>query len=288
MDGRHVRHDLAWPVVAFLLAALGWRAANTSLAIALAAFAPATIYAAVVAILDRREPVPMILRIAAFLWGAVIAASIASTLNGVLQAGAAQLHAGAAVTALIPQLGAPVVEELAKGMGLVVLVIVWPQRAAVARRGVVDGALIGLGFAMSENLLYLTMATLQGGYAGLLRGTYLRATVYGANHAVFTATTGAALGYARTMTSRRRAAIVLLVGFAAAVALHVLWNTVVSDAIGRMLCAAPAADAACRNPPPPWMLYVTVPLMVTLFIGPCVAALLAIAARTRGGCPAEV
>jgi hypothetical protein len=68
----------------------------------------------------------------------------------------------------------------------------------------------------------------------------------------------------------------------------VFWNTVVSDAISRMLCAAPAADAACRNPPPPWMLYVTVPLMVTLFIGPYVAALLAIAARARGGCPAEV
>jgi PrsW family intramembrane metalloprotease len=144
------------------------------------------------------------------------------------------------------------------------------------------------GYAASENLLYLSMAALQGGYAGLLRGAYLRATVYGMNHAVFTATTGAAMGCARTTTSRPRAAIVLLVGVAAAVALHVFWNTVVSDAISRMLCAAPAADAACRNPPPPWMLYVTVPVMVTLFIGPCVAALIAIAARARAGCPAKV
>ncbi len=260
---------------------------TTSLAITLAAFAPAILFAAVVAILDRREPVPTSLRIAAFLWGAVGAASIASTLNGLLQAGVA-LRDGVEATVLVPQLGAPLVEELAKGTGLIVLVMGWPRQLADARRGVVQGALIGLGFAASENLLYLSMAALQGGYAGLLRGAYLRATVYGMNHAVFTATTGAAVGCARTTTSRPRAAVVLLVGFAAAVALHVFWNTVVSDAISRMPCAAPAADAACRNPPPPWMLYVTVPLMVTLFIGPCVAALLAIAARARGGCPAEV
>ena len=270
------RRRLAWLVVVVLFLALCWRGADTPLAIILAALAPAGIYAVLVALLDRRAPPPTRLLIAAFLWGAVVAGSAASTVNGLLQAWMSASSTGSEASALVPRIGAPVVEELAKGAALLAVVMVWPRQLAAARDGIVFGALVGLGFAASENLLYLTMAALQGGYAGLLRSTYLRAAVYGVNHAVFTATTGAAVGYARATTSRVRSVVVLFAGFAAAVALHVLWNTVASDLIEQVLCAATVPGGACQNPPPARALYVTVPLMVVLFIGPCIAMLLAV------------
>jgi RsiW-degrading membrane proteinase PrsW (M82 family) len=275
------RRRLAWLVVVVLLATLCWRGTDTPLPIILAALAPAGIYAVLVALLDQREREPASLLIAAFLWGAAVAASAASTVNGLLQMWMSAGSTGSEASALVSRLGAPVVEELAKGSALLVLVMVWPRQLAGVRDGIVYGALVGLGFAASENLLYLTMAALQGGYAGLLRSVYLRGAVYGVNHAVFTATTGAAVGYARATTSRTLGIVVPLAGLVAAVALHMLWNTVASDAIGQVLCAAPVAGGACQDPPPAHILYVTVPLMVALFIGPCIAVLLTVGMLSR-------
>src|SRR5712675_211859 len=81
---RNPRRGLAWLVVIVLFAAFCWRAADTPLAIVLAALAPAGIYAGLLTLLDRREPEASV-RIAAFLWGAVVAASAAATANGLLQ-----------------------------------------------------------------------------------------------------------------------------------------------------------------------------------------------------------
>ncbi len=265
-----------------LLAALWWRAAGTPPLILVAALVPAALYAIGITSLDRRAAESPSLLIAAFLWGAVVAASAAAAVNGLLQAWLSVLSSSAEASTLVPRLAAPIVEELAKGAALVVVVTMWPERLESVVDGIVYGILVGLGFAVSENLLYLTMAVLQGGYGGLLRSAYLRGAVYGLNHAVFTALTGAAVGYARATPSRVAALIVPPAGFAAAAGVHVLWNTVASDAIARILCAAPAPEATCQNPPPAQVLYVTVPLVVALFIGPCVAALLAAGLLSRG------
>ncbi len=275
------RRGIARAAAILLLAALCWRVAGTPLAIILAALGPAVVYAVLLTVLVRRAARPLSLLAAAFLWGAVPAALAASTVNTLLQAWMAGTSS-AADASVVPRLGAPIVEELAKGTALAALVLVWPRQIARPGDGAVYGALVGLGFAVSENLLYLTMAALQDGYAGLLRGTFLRGGVYGMNHAVFTAMTGAAVGYARATSSRVLATVVPLAGFAAAVAVHVIWNTVASDAISRLLCAAPAAGGACRNPPPARLLYLAVPLLVALFVAPCIVALLAVGRLPRG------
>ncbi|HEY2388214.1 MAG TPA: PrsW family intramembrane metalloprotease [Candidatus Binatia bacterium] len=279
------RVGLARSAVLVLLAGLAWRAAGTPVAIVLAALVPAVLYAALLATLGRRAGRPPSLLAAAFLWGAVPAALLASTGNNLLQAWMAILSSASDASIVVPRLGAPIVEELAKGAALVVLVVVWPAQVAGAADGIVYGGLVGLGFAVNENLLYLTMAALQDGYAGLLRGAFLRGAVYGMNHAVFTAMTGAAVGWARATASRAGALVVSFAGFAAAVAVHVLWNTIASDAISRMLCAAPAPGGACQNPPPAHLLYVNVPLIVVLFVGPCIAALLAVGRLSRARLP---
>jgi len=279
------RSGLARAAVLLLLIGLAWRAAGTPVAIVLAALVPAGLYAIVLAALGRHVGRPPILLAAAFLWGAVPAAFLASTGNNLLQAWMAVLSSTSDASVVVPRLGAPIVEELAKGAALVVLVVVWPAQVAGAADGIVYGALVGLGFAVSENLLYLTLAAIQDGYAGLLRGAFLRGAVYGMNHAVFTAMTGAAVGWARHTTSRAAALVAPVAGFAAAVVVHVMWNTIASDTISRMLCAAPAPGGACQNPPPAHLLYVSVPLLVAFFVGPCIAVLVAVGRLSRTRLP---
>jgi hypothetical protein len=109
----------------------------------------------------------------------------------------------------------------------------------------------------------------------------LRAFLYGLNHAVFTATTGAALGYAREASSHARALAVVLAGLGAAIVQHQLWNVVASHKIVELLCDPPAVDAACRATPSATNLYVVVPLIVLLTIGPGAAALVTAASRRR-------
>ena len=76
-----------------------------------------------------------------------------------------------------------------------------------AREGALLGALIGLGFELVENQHYLTLAAVQAGTAGLVRGVWVRGILGGLKHAVFTAITGAGLGWAREATAMRAPAL---------------------------------------------------------------------------------
>ena len=58
-----------------------------------------------------------------------------------------------------------------------------------------------------------------------------------------------------------------------AIAQHQLWNNLASAKIVDLLCDPVTADAACRAIPSAWNLYVVVPLIVLLTVGPGAAAL---------------
>jgi protease PrsW len=102
--------------------------------------------------LDRYEPEPTRLLAAAFGWGAVVATAIALVLQAL---DAVVVGRDAVASASIV---APVTEEAAKG--LFVLLLVWWRRHAID--GVLDGivyaGLVGVGFAFTENILYLGAA----------------------------------------------------------------------------------------------------------------------------------
>jgi hypothetical protein len=114
----------------------------------------------------------------------------------------------------------------------------------------------------------------QSGYPGLGRAIYLRGLVQGGNHAAFTAIVGAAAALA-CRTSGRRASQIAVVGagLVAAIALHVLWNALVSRAITDVLCNAPAAASACAPSPDLRDLLVVVPALETAFLGPILLVL---------------
>src|SRR6185369_7115885 len=168
--------------------------ASTPPLILFAASAPALLLATLVLIAQRgyrRTPRALAL---ALLWGGIGAACLASIGNESARPWMATLAGDGARTATA-LLIAPTLEESAKALGLLLLLAVFPGSLRNARDGVVYGALIGVGFVWTENFLYLGVSMLQGGEQGLERALYLRGILDGIAHMVFTASSGAALGW---------------------------------------------------------------------------------------------
>jgi hypothetical protein len=91
---------------------------------------------------------------------------------------------------------APLVEEFAKGLG-VFLVFVFGRRTFDGPvDGVVYGALVGAGFAFTENILYFATSLIEGGVADTAFTFFLRGILSPFAHVMFTAITGYALGLA--------------------------------------------------------------------------------------------
>ncbi len=268
----------AWPVWWFIGVLAG-----TPPPVVLIGVAAAVAWTVVVRVLDRRRREPLRVTLATFFWGAIMAACASVQLNDALLAWTGTSGAAAQHPDLVPVLLAPVVEEGAKAAALVLVLVLAREEVHGALDGMVYGALVGIGFAMTENFSYLTLAALQGGPAGLLRGIYLRGLLGGPVHATFTAIAGAALVGSRAF---RRAGVrftVALAGLLAAIGEHVVWNGIASRTLTGVLCG-PQYPGACRPAPDTRALLVQAPLVVALFLGPGVLMLLAIgrlAARRR-------
>lgn len=250
-------------VVGFLGLALGHAAWLHPGVIVAGAALPALAFALPAAIAGRRLGEPWLLLAIAFLWGAVVATELSALVNDALLM-------WAATAAIAPFVLGPIVEELAKAAGLVFVAWARPAALATAARGIVYGALVGLGFVLTENLSYLMLAVLGGGTDALDRAIWTRAVLAGFHHAVFTATVGAAIALGRAGGGA--------IGLAAAVAQHVLWNVVAAPQITALLCNAPEPGGACATSPPPLALYAWIPLVVAACVGPGIAVLTLIAA----------
>jgi RsiW-degrading membrane proteinase PrsW (M82 family) len=250
---------------AFLRAVMG-----TPAAIVLAAVAPALGYTGLLLLLDRYEREPLGLVLGMLLWGAAVAAPLASALNDLLLS-------WSTARALVPILGAPLVEEAAKGIGLLVLLGLVPHEIDDTLDGLVYGAVIGIGFALTENLTYFTVAAVQGGSEGLVQSLYLRGGLAGFNHAAFTAAIGAGIGFCREAPSARAGRLGLAAGILVGLGHHAVWNAVAAPALAQALCGAELPDGPCAASPPPWALYVVAPFVVGLFLGPGGLVLLGVA-----------
>lgn len=244
-----------------------------------AAAAPAALYALALAWSERRAGRPAILLLAAVLWGGIGAAFLSHSLNDLARAWVTVLAGADQARTLTATLAAPAIEEAAKAAGLVLLLLVGRGAIADVRDGIVYGALIGVAFLFTENLVYFAFATLEGGAAGLARSVYLRGLLAGGNHAVFTATVGAGIGLARGVRSERARVLVPTFAVVVALAQHLAWNALASTAITRALCAAETPGGPCRPTPTDAALFVVVPLLTALFLGPGAAALLHLSRR---------
>ncbi|RLP68093.1 protease PrsW [Mycetocola reblochoni] len=185
----------------------------------LAALVPLAAVLLVLAWVDRWEPEPRRLLLLGFLWGAGAAVILALLVD----AGLVAVGVGAQRELVLSVVQAPLVEEFAKGLGLMVIFLVARRQVDGPLDGLVYGAVIASGFAFTENIIYFADALASNGPAGLGATFVVRAVISPFAHVVFSAVLGLAWGVSIRSTTARRWWW-LLVGYAGAVGLHALWN----------------------------------------------------------------
>src|SRR5438270_2340568 len=116
---------------------------------------------------------------------------------------------------------APVVEETAKALVLFILFFGQRDEFDDVTDGIVYAPMVGLGFAMTENVKYYGMAVVEHNALGvfIVRGIFSPFA-----HPLFTSMTGVGLGLAAQSTRRLTKFAAPAAGFAAAILLHAGWN----------------------------------------------------------------
>jgi RsiW-degrading membrane proteinase PrsW (M82 family) len=190
------------------------------------ALLPVPLLIATVLWMDRLEPEPRANLAFAFGWGAGIAALTALIINTADLEYVTMPALGATTGEYVAAtFGAPVVEETLKG--LVLIGLLWRRRAEIdgPTDGVIYAAMVGLGFAMIENVGYYVNALVtpeRGGIALLGYTFVLRGLLSPLLHPIFTSMTG--LGVAYSASRRRGAPWAVALGLLAAMILHGTWN----------------------------------------------------------------
>jgi RsiW-degrading membrane proteinase PrsW (M82 family) len=190
----------------------------------LAGVIPTAIYAAIIWWFDRYEKEPLWLLAVAFLWGAMPAIILSLIVELVLGIPVSVLGEGLFAEVVESGGVAPVVEEIAKAAALLGLFVFLRHEFDNVLDGIIYGALVGFGFAMTENVLYFLSSLFTEGWAEWGVVVFLRAIVFGLNHAFFTSLTGAALGLARLSRAVWEKWLVPLFGLGLAIAFHAIHN----------------------------------------------------------------
>jgi RsiW-degrading membrane proteinase PrsW (M82 family) len=186
-----------------------------------AAVLPVPVYVTLVLWLDRYEPEPPWMLAAAFFWGALVAVFFAIIINSVGVLDVAAFAGDSAAESYGMIVSAPIVEETAKALVLFALYFWRRDEFDGVTDGVIYAAMVGLGFAMTENVRYYGVAVAEDNAVGvfIVRGIFSPFA-----HPLFTGMTGVGLGLAAQTTKNWVKFAAPAVGFCAAVLFHALWN----------------------------------------------------------------
>lgn len=185
---------------------------------------PVPIYVMLVVWIDRYESEPLWMLATSFFWGALIAVFIAIVFNTSIVIMAAQATNSADVGENIGAvISAPIVEESAKALILVVLFLWKKDEFDGIVDGIVYAGMVGLGFAMTENILYYGRAV-QRGPEMLTFVFVLRGMAAPFSHPLFTSMTGIGLGWARQSDNGFVKITMPVLGFMLAILMHATWN----------------------------------------------------------------
>ncbi|MFZ3416735.1 PrsW family intramembrane metalloprotease [Arthrobacter sp. 3Tela_A] len=176
--------------------------------------------------IDRWEPEPRGALVFAFLWGAGVSVAITLLLGGTVNEVLVMLLPMTPADVITTVIQAPLVEEAAKGLGVLLLVFVRRSHFDGPLDGIVYAGVVGAGFAFTENILYFSAALFEAGGVGLQLGFVfvLRGLFSPFAHVLFTAAIGLALGIAVRRPGTGRIVAGFAAGLAAAVAGHMFWN----------------------------------------------------------------
>ena len=193
---------------------------------------PMLIYAGFLWWLDRWEKEPLHLLAAAFIWGFIPSAIIALISQIILDIPTTvvfgehslgyDLFSGSII--------APVTEEGVKALAVLLIFIFFYREFDSLLDGIIYGSLAGFGFAAIENILYfVSFGSEDPGALGCL--IFMRAFLFGLNHAFFTSLTGLGFAAARYQRNLLLKLLFPLLGLAAAIAAHGLHNGLVTFGI---------------------------------------------------------
>jgi len=208
-------------LVAYFLQFLGTEASVIGMFLALLPLAGVLL---AVRLVDRWEPEPRALMALAFAGGAIgaVGLTLLVDLGLALVLDPASFARSETFTAVVQ---APIVEEFFKGLGVFLVLVLARRHFEGPIDGIVYGALIGAGFAFTENIQYFAVSLIEGGAAQTGATFFVRGILSPFAHVMFTSVTGYALGLAARRGASASAALGPgLVGFAGAVALHAFWN----------------------------------------------------------------
>jgi protease PrsW len=191
------------------------------------AFVPAFLMAMFVYWLDRYEKEPLALLGAAFFWGAVVAAGGAYVINTVFGIGIYELTGSGDIADLATASGvAPFVEEGLKGLAVLIVFLFFRKEFDSVLDGIIYAGIAALGFAATENVLYIyEHGYLDGGWDGLWTLVFIRDFVVAWQHPFYTAFTGIGLAVARLNRNVLVKIIAVPAGYAVAVFAHAFHNS---------------------------------------------------------------
>ena len=198
---------------------------------------PAPVYVLLALWIDRFEKEPVWMLAAAFIWGATVAVFFAYILNTTFAIIMVNVIGSAANTATAV-FCAPLIEEFSKGLALIIFFFWQKDEFDNVLDGIIYAAMVGLGFALTENIAYYGRAMAGGGLGNSLMLFVLRGIVSPFAHPLFTSMTGIGLGVAQM--ARRGSPLKLImpvVGICMAMFLHFLWNLSASFGTGYFFIA---------------------------------------------------
>jgi RsiW-degrading membrane proteinase PrsW (M82 family) len=191
------------------------------------AFVPALFYSWLTYWTDRYEKEPLHLIGGVFLWGAIVAAGGAYILNTIFGIAIFTFTADEIISDLATgSLSAPLVEEGLKGFAVLIIFLIFRKEFDSVLDGIVYAAITALGFAATENVVYMMQfGFAEEGWGGLGSIFFLRVVLGAWNHATYTAFIGIGLAIARNTRNTLVKLVALLVGFSTAVFTHFFHNT---------------------------------------------------------------
>lgn len=190
-------------------------------------FVPMFLFAAFVYWLDRYEKEPKALLGATFFWGVIIATGGAFIINttfgiGIYVLSGSEAAADFGTTSIV----APIVEEVLKGLAVAIVFFLYRKEFDSILDGIIYGGIVGLGFAASENTLYIYRdGYLESGWGGLFTLFIIRVMIVGWMHAYFTAFTGIGFAIARINKNTFIKLLAPFIGLGFAIGTHSFHNT---------------------------------------------------------------
>lgn len=201
-------------------------------------FVPMFICAYILYWLDRYEKEPIPLLIGVFAWGMFVAAGGAYVLNTLFGIGIFTVTGSeTAADIATGSISAPFIEEGLKGMAVLLVFWVFRREFDSILDGIVYAGIAALGFAATENVLYIWRGYAAEGWGGLFQLVFIRDILVGWQHPFYTAFTGIGFAVARMNRSWLVRIVAPLVGFGMAMFFHSAHNTLAGVPIlGDLTC----------------------------------------------------